>query len=46
MSNAAAGSGSPRSRALTTVATASPPPADSPANAMLDGAVPFASRAW
>ena len=34
MTKAAAGSGSPWSRALTKVAMASPPPADSPAKAM------------
>src|SRR6266851_3204900 len=34
-----------RLRALTRVATASPPPADSPAKTMSEGAVPFCRRA-
>ncbi len=45
MTKAAAGSGSPCSRAVTKVAIASPPPADSPAKAMSHGAVPSSRRA-
>src|ERR1039457_5439977 len=45
MTKAAAGRGSPCSRALTRVAMASPPPADSPAKAMAGGGGPLCGGA-